>query len=250
MRERAEFPTIVHPHVMEIGGSGAPGPLQGVAFAHLLPGVSDRMFPPRVLCEEMDITYCLDCLLCSERERAKWPFCQGWKEVGINDTRMDSGTGCGAHHIVERRGLRQRHWSPTVRYEKCGHRQSLPPPTAETPTVVSDPSGRPECHPTGATRSGHVQLAPGCAREGWFSLLRRGGCSGETLLPYALQSGLCTSSQRSKGYCGRLTFAAGANPDSRDIAYPENLRSNTADGSAAYCCLFVVSSVCCACAGA
>jgi hypothetical protein len=118
---------------------------------------------------------------------------------------MDSGTGCGAHHIVERRGLRQRNWSPTVRYEKCGHRQSLPPPTAQTPTVVSDPSGRPECHPTGATRSGHVQLAPGRAREGRFSLLRRGGCSGETLLPYALQSSLYTSSQRPKSYCGCLT---------------------------------------------
>jgi hypothetical protein len=160
--------------------------------------------------------------MCSERKRAKRP-CQSWKEVGINDTRMDCGTGCGAHRIVERRDLRQRNWSPIVRHEKCGHRQSLPPPIVQTPTVVSDPSGRPECYPTGATRSGHVQLAPGYTREGWVSLLRRGGCSGETLLPYALQSGLYTSSQRPKDYCGRLTFAAG---DSRDIAYPENRRSN------------------------
>jgi hypothetical protein len=44
-------------------------------------------------------------------------------------------------------------------------------------------------------------------------------------LPHALQSGLYTSSQRTKGYCGRLTFAAGENLDSRDIAYPDNRRS-------------------------
>jgi hypothetical protein len=204
-------------------------------------GISDRTSLSHVRCEEVDITYCLDCLLCSEQGRGKWLFCQRWKEIGINDTRMDSGTGRGAHRIVERRGLRQRNWSPTQRYEKCGHRQSLPPPTAQTPTVVSDPSGRPECHPTGATRSGHVQLAPGCAREGWFSLLWRGGCSGETLLPYALQSSLCTSSQRSKGYCGRLTFAAGANPDSRDIAYPENRRSTYRRWERGVLLLFVVS---------
>lgn len=197
------------------------------------------MFIPRVLCEEMNITYCLQCLLCLEHERAKWRFCQGWKEVGINDTRMDSGTGCGTHHIVERRGLRHRNWSPTVRYEKCGHRQSLPPSTAQAPTVVSDPSGRPECRPAGATRSGHVQLAPGRARERRFSLLRRGGYSGETLLPYALQSGLYTSSQRPKSYCGRLTVRTDAKPDSSNITYPENRRSmyrRWERGALNYCC--------------
>jgi hypothetical protein len=160
---------------------------------------------------------------------------------------MDCGTGCGAHRIVERRGQRQRNWSPTLRYEKCGYRQSLPSPTPPTPTIGSDPSGQPKCDPTGGTRSGHVQLAPGCTREGWFSLLRRGGCSGETLLPHALQSGLYTSSQRTKGYCGRLTFAAG---DSRHIAYPENRRSMYPPMGARCTAVFVVSLVCCACAGA
>jgi hypothetical protein len=87
-----------------------------------------------------------------------------------------------------------------------------------------------------------VQLAPGCAREGWFSLLWRGGCSGETLLPYALPSGLCTSSQRSKGYCGRLTFAARIQIRATlyilRIAVP-----HTADGSAEYSTVAVVRCI-------
>jgi hypothetical protein len=57
------------------------------------------------------------------------------------DTRMDQGTGRGAHHVVERRNLRQRNRSAAERYEKCSHRQSLPPPTAEAPPIVSDSIG-------------------------------------------------------------------------------------------------------------
>jgi hypothetical protein len=124
------------------------------------------------------------------------------------DTRMDQGTGCGAHHMVERRNLRQRNRSAAERYEKCSHRQSLPPPTAEAPAVVSDSIGRPECHPTGATGSGNVQLATRRDGRRRFSLLRCGGCPRETLLSDALQSGLSTGSQEPKGCCGRLTHGS------------------------------------------
>ena len=124
------------------------------------------------------------------------------------DTRMDQGTGCGAHHMVERRNLRQRNRSAAERYEKCSHRQSLPPPTAEAPAVVSESIGRPECHPTGATGSGNVQLATRRDGRRRFSLLRCCGCPRETLLSDALQSGLSTGSQEPKGCCGRLTHGS------------------------------------------
>jgi hypothetical protein len=119
---------------------------------------------------------------------------------------MDSGTGGGAHHIVERRDLRQRNRSPAECYEKCGHRQSLPPPAAEAPAAVSGSIGRPERHPTGTTGNRNVQLATGRHPQRRFSLLRRGDRRAETLLSDALQTGLSTGSQRPKGCCGRLTL--------------------------------------------
>ena len=50
-----------------------------------------------------------------------------------------------------------------------------------------------------------MQLATGRDRRKRFSLLRRDGGPGETLLFDALQTGLSTRSQEPKGCCGRLT---------------------------------------------
>ena len=70
--------------------------------------------------------------------RASVLLCQDWTGAEARDTRMDSGAGGGAHHVVERRDLRQRNRSPAERYEKRGHRQSLSPPATEAPAVVSE----------------------------------------------------------------------------------------------------------------
>jgi hypothetical protein len=144
-------------------------------------------------------------------------LCQDWTGAEARDTRMDSGAGGGAHHLVERRDLRQRNRSPAERYEKRGHRQSLSPSAAEAPAVISDAVGRPERRPTGATGSGNVQLAAGRDRRKRLLLLWLGGRPGETLLPYALQTGVPTGSQKPQGCCGRLILGRERKPDLSDI---------------------------------
>ena len=198
-------------------------------IAHLRPAVPVSRPIPRVLCEDMSIRYCLVYVLCSDRERGQCLFRQDWTGVEARGTRMDPGTGSGAHHMVERRDLRQRNRSPAERYEKCRHRQSLPPATGEATAIVSGPFGRPKCHPTGATGSGNVQLATGRDRRKRFSLLRRDGGPGETLLFDALQTGLSTRSQEPKGCCGRLTLGpwpeAGLERQSPGCAFTSTNRS-------------------------
>ena len=98
-------------------------------------------------------------------------------------------------------------------------------PAAEAPAVISDAVGRPERRPTGATGSGNVQLATGRDRRKRLSLLWLGGRP-ETLLPYALQTGVPTGSQKPQGCCGRLILGRERKPDLAisgrvDFIFPE-----------------------------